>query len=82
MRGKNQTNLNKENVHHAILLSFNKSELIKVKIIDKHEGRELIGIVKSVSEAQSKFKIEIEEGYEFIDFEEVLTVELLECAMD
>jgi len=67
-----------EIIGQNISMSLTNRELIKVKIYGDYEDREIQGVVKSVSEISGKFKLEIEEGYEWVDFDEVLSVELLE----
>lgn len=71
-----------EIISQNISLSLANYELIKVKIFGDYENREMQGVVKSVSEISNKFKLEIEEGYEWVDFDEVLSVELIEYGID
>ncbi|WP_342423129.1 YolD-like family protein [Paenibacillus sp. FSL E2-0178] len=71
-----------EIINQNISLSLSNRELIKVKIFGEYEYRDIIGVVKSVSGISNKFKIEIEDGYEFVDFNEVLSVELIEYGID
>jgi RNA-binding protein YhbY len=71
-----------EIINQNISSSFANRELIKVKIYGDYEDRTILGVVKSVSEISSKFRLEIEEGYEWIDFDEVLSVELIEYGLD
>lgn len=67
-----------EIINQHIALSLSNRELIKVRIFGEYEDREIIGVVKSVVQISLKFKVEIEDGYEWIDFDEVVSIELLE----
>lgn len=72
----------KELLNQNISMSLYNRELIRVVIFGEYENREITGVVKSISEISSKFKLEIEEGYEWVDFDEVISIQLMESGLE
>ncbi|MGM1044778.1 MAG: YolD-like family protein [Bacillota bacterium] len=58
-------------------LSFNYTEEVTVEVFDEYENRRVKGIVTSVSSFAKKMKIECDEGFEWIDFDELVSVKLV-----
>lgn len=63
-----------EIIFQNINLSLNEQEPVKVTIFGENEYSELRGVVTSISQYQKKLKVENECGYEWVDFDEIISV--------
>lgn len=65
-----------ELIFQNINLSLSEHENVKVVIFGEYEYSEVNGVVTSVSQIQSKFKIENDCGFEWVDFNEIVSVKV------
>ncbi|MFE6796627.1 YolD-like family protein [Paenibacillus chitinolyticus] len=65
-------------VMENIRISFKRKTEICVTIYGGYELQDLIGVVTSINPYRQNFKIELVDGFEFIDFAEVFKVDLRE----
>lgn len=54
--------------------SYSQKSAVKVEIFGSISSRDVIGVVTAFNQFQKKFKLEFEEGYEWIDFKEIVSV--------
>ncbi|EGL17704.1 YolD-like protein [Paenibacillus sp. HGF7] len=59
-------------VMENISLSYARKAIICVTIFDEYTNRDLVGVVVSINTYRQNFKIELDNGYEFVDFAEVI----------
>ncbi|QWU14290.1 YolD-like protein [Paenibacillus sophorae] len=72
----------KEIIAQNILTSLHEGEKISIEIFGIYENRRISGTVVAVSELSSKLRIEIENGYEWIDFDEIVSSHLIGSGSD
>ncbi|MFE4571433.1 YolD-like family protein [Paenibacillus chitinolyticus] len=65
-------------VMENISISFKRKTEICVTIYGEYEFQDLIGVVTSINPYRQNFKIELVDGFEFIDFAEVIKADLRE----
>lgn len=65
-----------EIITQNINLSLSEQEQVTVTIFGEFENSEVSGVVKNVSPIQKKLKLENDEGFEWIDFNEIVSVTL------
>ncbi|MFB7814064.1 YolD-like family protein [Paenibacillus chitinolyticus] len=65
-------------VMENISISFKRKTEICVTIYGGYELQDLIGVVTSINPYRQNFKIELVDGFEFIDFAEVIKADMRE----
>ncbi|GMX64562.1 hypothetical protein Elgi_38310 [Paenibacillus elgii] len=68
-------------INENIARSYAQKETVEVSIFGEWGNRNEIGVVTSIHH-QTKFKLELDLGYEWIDFSEVLSTKIVESEMD
>jgi hypothetical protein len=63
-----------ETIFQNLQSSLNQKEEITVTAYGLYEDRDVSGIVVMINENKSKFKVEFEDGFEWIDFDEIVNV--------
>ncbi|GKS11224.1 hypothetical protein YDYSY3_22240 [Paenibacillus chitinolyticus] len=59
-------------VMENISVSYTRKVEICVTIFDEYANRDLVGVVVSINTYRQNFKIELDNGYEFVNFAEVI----------
>jgi hypothetical protein len=57
--------------------SYIQKDEIKVELFGKFNFREVVGVVTAFNQYQKKFKVEFDDGFEWVDYSEVVSVTLL-----
>lgn len=65
-----------EIINQNINYSLTQEEEITVTIFGEYKHTKFVGVVTSVSPHQKKFKLVNEQGFEWIDFAEILSVQI------
>jgi len=70
---KRRPELHEDEMQMAMVsVSYTRKVEICVMIYDEYTNRDLVGVVVSINTDRKNFKIELDTGYEFIDFAEVI----------
>ncbi|OME55611.1 hypothetical protein BSK59_13695 [Paenibacillus odorifer] len=64
----------KDIISRNISSSLNHKNEVTIEIFGARENRRVIGVITSVSEISGKMKVDIKNGYEWIDLDEILTI--------
>ncbi|GAA4879251.1 hypothetical protein GCM10023310_69240 [Paenibacillus vulneris] len=62
-----------EIIFQNISLSLNRKKLIKVNIFGEFEDISFSGVVTSIDQHKNRFKLEYSDGFEWVDFNEVVS---------
>lgn len=65
-----------ETIVHNLSISMNEKETVEVSLFGKYEDKIYVGIVTRVIQHQKKFRLDIDDYYEWIDFKEIVSVRL------
>jgi hypothetical protein len=65
-----------ELISQKINESYHTKKTISVVIFGEFEDRKVTGVVTNINPYSKKIRIEFDEGYEWIDFAEILSTEL------
>ncbi|MGF7048530.1 hypothetical protein J2T13_003038 [Paenibacillus sp. DS2015] len=57
--------------------SLHYKEVIKVRLFSEYEPHVICGVVTEISPFTKKIRMEIEEGLEWIDFDEIVSVQFM-----
>ncbi|MGC6589120.1 YolD-like family protein [Paenibacillus sp. Dod16] len=60
-----------------ISLSHSYTEDVEIEIFGEYGNKIISGVVTSVSQYAKKLKIECDDGYEWVDFDELISVRLI-----
>ncbi|MBX4152395.1 YolD-like family protein [Paenibacillus lautus] len=63
-----------DTITQNISLSLNYNEVVIIEIFDEYENRSIEGRITSVSTIGKKLKVECLTGFEWVDFEELVSV--------
>lgn len=66
-----------EIIGQNLLISLNYTLEARIVVFGEIENREVYGIVSSVSQFAKKIKVEFDSGYEWIDFDQLVSVDVL-----
>jgi hypothetical protein len=66
-----------EIMNQNISNSLHYKEAIKVKVFNEYDHHVIHGVVTEISQFTKKFRMEIKEGFEWIDFDEIVSVQLM-----
>lgn len=66
-----------DTINQHITNSLHYKEAIKVKIFSEYDDHMVCGVVTDISQFKKKMRMEIEKGFEWIDFDEILSVQLM-----
>lgn len=72
----------KDIISQNISSSINCKNEVIVEIFGAYEARRIVGIITTVSEITGKLRIEIKNGYEWIDLDEIMSVVILNEGSD
>jgi len=61
-------------INHLINESYHGKEVIHVRIHGDWGNREIVGVVTQINSYQKKIKLDFDEGFEWVDFDEIVSI--------